>query len=179
MFHTLCLQHSVFRFDFLPLFPIDRSHSSSCPFICCPKKSFHICKPKVIYPSSHIILIILLAYRVTNSSLPVRQFSDFLLHLRYRLWVYSESAFSFVFIKEIPKVLGFADMLDEFALQKTMYELNEKIKLILNLMNQPQKNKSQKTMSFDEYMKEAKAINNIFIINVSISIKLYRNPYTF
>ena len=46
-------------------------------------------------------------------------------------------------------------------------------------MNQPQKNKSQKTMSFDEYMKEAKAINNIFIINVSISIKLYRNPYTF
>ena len=72
-----------------------------------------------------------------------------------------------------------ADMLDEFALQKTMYELNEKIKLILNLMNQPQKNKSQKTMSFDEYMKEAKAINNIFIINVSISIKLYRNPYTF
>ena len=34
-------------------------------------------------------------------------------------------------------------------------------------------------MSFDEYMKEAKAINNIFIINVSISIKLYRNPYTF
>ena len=65
-------------------------------------------------------------------------------------------------------------MLDEFALQKTMYELNEKIKLILNLMNQ-----SQKTMSFDEYMKEAKAINNIFIINVSISIKLYRNPYTF
>ena len=31
----------------------------------------------------------------------------------------------------------------------------------------------------DEYMKEAKAINNIFIINVSISIKLYRNPYTF
>ena len=58
-------------------------------------------------------------------------------------------------------------MLDEFALQKTMYELNEKIKLILNLMNQPQKNKSHKTMSFDEYM------------NVSISIKLYRYPYTF
>ena len=28
-------------------------------------------------------------------------------------------------------------------------------------MNQPQKNKSQKTMSFDEYMKEAKAISNI------------------
>ena len=50
---------------------------------------------------------------------------------------------------------------DEFALQKTMYELNEKIKLILNLMNQPQKNKSQKTISFDEHMKEAKAINNI------------------
>ena len=71
-------------------------------------------------------------------------------------------------------------MLDEFALQKTMYELNEKIKLILNLMNQPQKNKSQKTMSFYEYMKEAKAINKLlFIINVSISIKLYRNPYTF
>ena len=63
-------------------------------------------------------------------------------------------------------------MLDEFALQKTMYELNEKIKLILNLMNQPQKNKSQKTMSFDEYMKEAKLLI-IFLLLMYLSVLNY------
>ena len=65
------------------------------------------------------------------------------------------------YLSETIKIASYDMSVDEFALQKTMYELNEKIKLILNLMNQPQKNKSQKTMSFDEHMKEAKAINNI------------------
>ena len=38
----------LFRSDFLPLFPIDRSDSSSCPFIRFLEKCFHVCKSDVI-----------------------------------------------------------------------------------------------------------------------------------
>ena len=50
MFHSQCFQHSILCFNFLPLFPIDCSYPTPCPFVRCFKKSFHICKSKVFYP---------------------------------------------------------------------------------------------------------------------------------
>ena len=57
------------------------------------------------------------------------------------------------YLSETIKMASYDMSVDEFALQKTMYVLNEKIKLILNLMNQPQKNKPQKNMRLDEFLK--------------------------
>ena len=110
MFHSQCFQHSILCFNFLPLFPIDCSYPTPCPFVRCFKKSFHICKSKVFYPSSHIPLIFSFSFCIANAFVPISKLSDFISHLDYCLLMYSESAFAFVSIKSITEILDFADV---------------------------------------------------------------------
>ena len=77
MFHSQCFQYSVLRFDFLPLFPIDCSNPTPCPFVRSFKKSFHICKFEVFHPSSHILLILLFSYCIANAFVPISNSSDY------------------------------------------------------------------------------------------------------
>ena len=59
---------------------------------------------------SHILLILLFSYLIANALVSVSKFSDSILHLSYRLWVYSKSTFTFVSIKDISKIFDFADI---------------------------------------------------------------------
>ena len=81
--YPTCFQHSVFCFDFLPLLPIDRPDSTPCPFVRCSEKCFHICKPKVFHPSSHILLVPLFSYCIANAFVSISKLSDFIFHLDY------------------------------------------------------------------------------------------------
>ena len=70
-------------FDFLPLFPLVRSDSASCPFVRFLEKFLHVCKSKIFYPSSHILLILLFSHFIAYPFVPVSKFSDSILHLCY------------------------------------------------------------------------------------------------
>ena len=110
MFHSQCFQHSILCFNFLPLFPIDCSNPTPCPFVRCFEKSFHICKSKVFHPSSHILLVFPFSFCITNAFISISKLSDFISHLDYRLLMYSKSAFAPVSIKGIAEVLNFVDV---------------------------------------------------------------------
>lgn len=90
----LSFQHSILCFNFLPLFPIDYSNPTPCPFVRCFEKSFHICKSKVFHPSSHILLVFPFSFCITNAFISISKLSDFISHLDYRLLIYSDSAFA-------------------------------------------------------------------------------------
>lgn len=92
------------------MFPIYRPYSSPRPLVCFCKKSFHISKFEVVYPASHILLILFLSLRITQAIISVRKLSNLIFHFCYRLWMYPKPTFSLVLIKAISKVFNFADM---------------------------------------------------------------------
>lgn len=92
------------------MFPIYRPYSSPRPLVCFCKKSFHISKFEVVYPASHILLILFLSLRITQAIISARKLSNLIFHFCYRLWMYPKPTFSLVLIKAISKVFNFADM---------------------------------------------------------------------
>ena len=105
MFQFQFSENSIPRSHSFPLFPIDCSNSTPCPFIRCFEKSFHICKSKVFHPASHILLVFPFSFCIANAFVPISKLSDFISHLDYRLLMYSKSASAFVSIKTITEIL--------------------------------------------------------------------------
>lgn len=102
MFHSQCFQHSILCFNFLPLFPIDCTNSTSCPFVRCFEKSFHICKSKVFHPSSHILLVLLFSYCIANAFVSIKGITEILDFADVATFVF----FLFTFRSSFPSING-------------------------------------------------------------------------
>lgn len=81
MFQFQFSENSIPRSHSFPLFPIDCSNPTPCPFVRCFKKSFHICKSKVFHPASHILPVFPFSFCIANAFVPIRKLSDFISHL--------------------------------------------------------------------------------------------------
>lgn len=64
----------------------------------------------IVYPPSHVLLILFLSFSIAHAIISARKLSDFISHFSYRLRMYSKSKLSLVPIKAISKVFYFADM---------------------------------------------------------------------